>query len=103
MSGHPTSKKPTVSTTKVIFVGVLLVVAAGMLAAFRVSSPAAPLPRGAVTLSFTGYTNDAMGERFARFTVTNGARVPIRRWVACRIDRQHQYGNPYKASIVGPA
>jgi len=46
-----------------------------------------------VTVSFTGYTNDAAGTRIASFKVTNRSKVKVRRWYFC-----HQETERYIAS-----
>ncbi len=71
-------------------VGGLLLLAAVFLV-FCSSAPPGPPKPGVLALHFAGYTNSA-GTRFASFTVTNQAAIPVRRWAACRIEEQQQPG-----------
>src|SRR5260370_26263834 len=75
----------------------LLFTAAAVLGASR--PPASPM---SVTLSFSGYSNDAAGARFATFRVANRSEVRAWRWSGCRIEGQPQ---PLVRSMVsiGPS
>lgn len=42
-----------------------------------------------VTVSFTGYTNDAADARIASFKVTNHSNVKFRRWDFCHQETEH--------------
>ena len=62
---------------------ILLIIGASILALGVISAYVAlrrPSPRLAIAVGFIGYTNDASGQRLARFAISNGCTFPVLRW-----------------------
>src|SRR6266851_5731010 len=70
-----------------IIAGSVLLLFTAAVALWASRPPASPM---SVTVSFSGYTNDPTGARFATFRVTNRSEVTVWRWSGCRVEGQPQ-------------